>query len=103
MTHQRLPTLGTLLSGVLGAGVTVALIWWYWPTSPPFWLLLTLTMGGALLMTIPAGRRIVRFTRIRMRRQAGRCLRCGYDLRASPDRCPECGRVPLGRRGSREV
>jgi predicted amidophosphoribosyltransferase len=43
-----------------------------------------------LAQAIKTPRRIIH----RHRSKNGLCLQCGYDLRESKDRCPECG-VPL--------
>jgi hypothetical protein len=49
----------------------------------PHWFVAALT--AALLAGWGSARR--------PRRTGGLCLCCGYDLRATPDRCPECGSV----------
>jgi hypothetical protein len=60
----------------------------HWRASAPAWLI---AMVFALL---PAVRGILRLKTgliRRHRRWCGRCCDCGYDLRATPERCPECG------------
>ena len=55
-------------------------------------------VAGACVVGAIVGLLLVNFTYRRARKQlrselraAGRCVRCGYDLRGSPDLCPECG------------
>jgi hypothetical protein len=53
----------------------------------PHWGLVVLT---AIFPAIAA----IRFARNRNRGRDNLCLKCGYDLRATPGRCPECGHEP---------
>jgi hypothetical protein len=56
----------------------------------PYWFVAALTAVMPLMV-------IVRVARSRRRARAGLCVNCGYDLRASPERCPECGTTPAAK------
>ena len=55
-----------------------------WSVAIPMWL------PAAVFAVVPAVYGI-RVRRRRRRRRHGLCEACGYDLRATADRCPECG------------
>jgi hypothetical protein len=59
--------------------------------SAPYWLL---TLATALLPLLWVSGSVQRVMSCRRRRRLGLCLTCGYDLRGSAGRCPECGTVP---------
>jgi len=90
-----------LLCSISSSQGNLGLFWIRWPDhdSPlrsndgarhdhyvgvPYWLLL-------LLFAVAPSIRVARGWR---RPLKGVCGTCGYDLRATPDRCPECGAVP---------
>jgi hypothetical protein len=60
-----------------------------WGVMVPYWSVVALMA----LITVVESSRIVRQGRYAHRLQCGLCPRCGYDLRATPGRCPECGQT----------
>ena len=49
--------------------------------SAPLWAMAGVSAAPAIFLIATRARREV----------PGRCSKCGYDLRATPERCPECG------------
>ncbi len=58
----------------------------FWLVAIPDWAL-TLLLAALPLGWLAAFRRLRRRRRLKL----NLCPACGYDLRASPNRCPECG------------
>ena len=55
---------------------------------------LAIPLGIPIAMSAPlTARAIFLLVKRRRRPKPGLCPSCGYDLRATPERCPECGRI----------
>jgi hypothetical protein len=61
---------------------------WYARGAAPIW---SIAAAAAVLPLGWTGMHWRLHLRTRRRKNSGLCLQCGYDLRASPERCPECG------------
>jgi hypothetical protein len=67
---------------VPGVGVTTGGSDWYF--SVPYWFIVLLSASACVWA----------WRRKQASRDGNLCPTCGYDLRASPGRCPECGTRP---------
>ena len=61
------------------------------PNVRSCWQVLLPTWLAAVAGVTPLAAVIVACRRQRRRADRGQCLACGYDLRGTPGRCPECG------------
>ncbi|HEX4797298.1 MAG TPA: hypothetical protein VH370_26120 [Humisphaera sp.] len=62
----------------------------------PYWFIVAVTsIWPAIVLNV-----IRKSRRAKRRAASSLCAQCGYDLRATPEKCPECGTVPAKPKGA---
>jgi hypothetical protein len=65
-----------------------------WPGAHVFWSVETPYWFWLMVAAVAPGAKLLGW-RLRLNQiKKGVCVNCGYDLRATPDKCPECGTIP---------
>jgi hypothetical protein len=84
-------TLPPSLIGILSVALFRNLAWRWQNGRPIPSLLLWIATGSGIAAVVGCVPASIRLSQIDRWRREGKCVRCGYDMRATPTRCPECG------------
>ena len=83
-------TVGMILAEIMLAVIALHLFWsgFAWRAAS-FWVIIGVVILAYFVLFAAC---VLVLRRIHRPYPQGRCKQCGYDMRMSPKRCPECGK-----------